>query len=144
MTVIVENPVEDIELEEQKKEIHVDPDELVSDGGFTMPDSNAFGQSFRDYENAENERHQIVEQTYRLQHSNQTYDYVKKMREEYSRLDKAEMSIWECCELLNDVVDESDPDLDEPQIMHLLQSAEAIRKDYPDEDWLHLTALIHG
>ncbi|KAJ6327138.1 hypothetical protein OIU78_014089 [Salix suchowensis] len=27
--------------------------------------------------------------------------------------------------------------------MHLLQSAEAIRKDYPDEDWLHLTALIH-
>ncbi|KAJ6860998.1 hypothetical protein NC651_037167 [Populus alba x Populus x berolinensis] len=65
------------------------------------------------------------------------------MREEYSRLDKAEMSIWECCELLNDVVDESDPDLDEPQIMHLLQSAEAIRKDYPDEDWLHLTALIH-
>ncbi|KAJ6861005.1 hypothetical protein NC651_037172 [Populus alba x Populus x berolinensis] len=53
------------------------------------------------------------------------------------------MSIWECCELLNDVVDESDPDLDEPQIMHLLQSAEAIRKDYPDEDWLHLTALIH-
>ncbi|XP_024444664.1 inositol oxygenase 2 isoform X3 [Populus trichocarpa] len=145
MTVIVENPVEDIELfEEQKKEIHVDPDELVSDGGFTMPDSNAFGQSFRDYENAETERHQIVEQTYRLQHINQTYDYVKKMREEYSRLDKAEMSIWECCELLNDVVDESDPDLDEPQIMHLLQSAEAIRKDYPNEDWLHLTALIHG
>lgn len=69
---------------------------------------------------------------------------VKKMREEYSRLDKAEMSIWECCELLNDVVDESDPDLDEPQIMHLLQSAEAIRKDHPNEDWLHLTALIHG
>ncbi|KAK4374188.1 hypothetical protein RND71_004865 [Anisodus tanguticus] len=53
------------------------------------------------------------------------------------------MSIWECCELLNDVVDDSDPDLDEPQIQHLLQSAEAIRKDYPNEDWLHLTALIH-
>jgi inositol oxygenase len=33
--------------EEQKKEILGDPDELVSDGGFTMPDSNAFGQSFR-------------------------------------------------------------------------------------------------
>lgn len=54
------------------------------------------------------------------------------------------MSIWECCELLNEYVDESDPDLDEPQIQHLLQSAEAIRRDYPDEDWLHLTALIHG
>jgi inositol oxygenase len=66
------------------------------------------------------------------------------MREEYKKLNKAEMSIWECCELLNEVVDESDPDLDEPQIQHLLQSAEAIRKDYPNEDWLHLTALIHG
>lgn len=54
------------------------------------------------------------------------------------------MSIWECCELLNEFVDESDPDLDEPQIEHLLQTAEAIRKDYPDQDWLHLTALIHG
>lgn len=66
------------------------------------------------------------------------------MREEYGKLDKVEMSIWECCELLNEVVDESDPDLDEPQIEHLLQTAEAIRKDYPDEGWLHLTALIHG
>ncbi|KAL6174642.1 hypothetical protein ACLB2K_051288 [Fragaria x ananassa] len=33
--------------------------------------------------------------------------------------------------------------LNHPQIEHLLQTAEAIRKDYPDEDWLHLTALIH-
>ncbi|XP_047316992.1 inositol oxygenase 4-like [Impatiens glandulifera] len=65
------------------------------------------------------------------------------MRDKYGKMDKVEMSIWECCELLNDVVDESDPDLDEPQIEHLLQTAEAIRKDYPDEDWLHLTALIH-
>lgn len=69
---------------------------------------------------------------------------VKRMREEYKKLNRGEMSIWECCELLNEVVDESDPDLDEPQIQHLLQSAEAIRKDYPNEDWLHLTALIHG
>lgn len=66
------------------------------------------------------------------------------MREEYGKLNKVEMSIWECCELLNEVVDESDPDLDEPQIEHLLQTAEAIRKDYPNEDWLHLTGLIHG
>ena len=69
---------------------------------------------------------------------------VKKQREGYAKRDKVEMSIWECCELLNSVVDESDPDLDEPQIQHLLQTAEAIRQDYPNEDWLHLTALIHG
>lgn len=69
---------------------------------------------------------------------------VKSMREEYGKLNRVEMSIWEGIELLNSFVDESDPDLDEPQIEHLLQSAEAIRKEYPDEDWLHLTALIHG
>ncbi|KAL5978245.1 Inositol oxygenase 1 [Asimina triloba] len=68
---------------------------------------------------------------------------AKKKKQEYGKLDKAVMSIWECCELLNEYVDESDPDLDEPQIEHLLQTAEAIRRDYPDQDWLHLTALIH-
>ncbi|KAK6772884.1 hypothetical protein RDI58_028122 [Solanum bulbocastanum] len=110
---------------------------------FMVPQTNAFGHNFRDYNNAESERQKGVEKFYKTQHINQTYDFVKKMREDYNKLDKAKMSIWECCELLNDVVDDSDPDLDEPQIQHLLQSAEAIRKDYPNEDWLHLTALIH-
>ncbi|KAL2928675.1 Inositol oxygenase 1 [Bienertia sinuspersici] len=32
---------------------------------------------------------------------------VRKMREEYGKLNRVEMSIWECCELLNDVVDEN-------------------------------------
>ncbi|KAK9211711.1 hypothetical protein WN943_001088 [Citrus x changshan-huyou] len=68
---------------------------------------------------------------------------ANKKKEEYGKLNKAEMSIWECCELLKDYVDESDPDLDEPQIDHLLQTAEAIRRDHPHEHWLHLTALIH-
>ncbi|GLJ49596.1 hypothetical protein SUGI_1052190 [Cryptomeria japonica] len=54
------------------------------------------------------------------------------------------MSIWERCELLNEFVDESNPDLEEPQIEHLLQTAEVIHKDYPNEVWLHLTGLIHG
>ncbi|CAL9226900.1 unnamed protein product, partial [Arabidopsis halleri] len=110
---------------------------------FLAPDVNAFGHQFRDYD-AESERQKSVEAFYKSQHINQTVAFVTKMRAEYGKLDKKVMSIWECCELLNEVVDESDPDLDEPQIQHLLQSAEAIRKDYPNEDWLHLTPLIHG
>ena len=120
-----------------------DPAELVLDGGFAVPDSNAFGQTFRNYE-AESERKESVEEFYRINHINQTYEFVKRMREGYGRLDKTEMGIWECIELLNEFIDDSDPDLDMPQIEHLLQTAEAIRKDYPDEDWLHLTGLIHG
>ncbi|KAH9300202.1 hypothetical protein KI387_011785, partial [Taxus chinensis] len=115
---------------------------LVLDGGFVTPDSNAFGHTFRDYEH-ESERNAGVEEFYRTQHINQTYEFVLGKREEYGKLDRAVMSIWECCELLNEFVDESDPDLDEPQIEHLLQTAEAIRRDYPNDDWLHLTGLIH-
>ncbi|KAJ8435968.1 hypothetical protein Cgig2_004225 [Carnegiea gigantea] len=158
MTVIVGEPVhlENQVVEENKKNDSLESSELVLDAGFKMPepkdlistegfaapDTNAFGNTFRDYE-AETERKKIVAEFYRQNHINQTVDFVRKMREEYKKLDKAVMSIWECCELLNTVVDESDPDLDEPQIEHLLQTAEAIRKDYPNEDWLHLTALIH-
>ncbi|XP_008805675.2 probable inositol oxygenase [Phoenix dactylifera] len=139
MTIAIEHP----EIEEGKeKKITTGSNELVPDGGFAAPETNAFGQTFRNYE-AESERKDSVEEFYRINHIHQTYEFVKKMREEYSKLNKADMSIWECCELLDEFVDESDPDLDEPQIQHLLQSAEAIRKDYPGEDWLHLTALIH-
>ncbi|KAJ7969505.1 Inositol oxygenase [Quillaja saponaria] len=151
MTILVEQPEFGSQLEEQK--FHPDTKELVLDGGFVVPKSvtqdgfvapeiNSFGKSFRDYD-AQSERQRTVEEFYRLQHINQTYDFVKRMRQEYGKLNKVEMSIWECCELLNEVVDDSDPDLDEPQIEHLLQTAEAIKKDYPNEDWLHLTALIH-
>jgi len=139
MTIAIEHP----EIEEGKeKKITTGSNELVPDGGFAAPETNAFGQTFRNYD-AESERKDSVEEFYRMNHIHQTYEFVKKMREEYSELNKADMSIWECCELLDEFVDESDPDLDEPQIQHLLQSAEAIRKDYPGEDWLHLTALIH-
>jgi inositol oxygenase len=154
MTISVEKPIfEEVSAFEKSGD---NIGELKLDGGFSMPkmdtnddeaflapEMNAFGRQFRDYD-VESERQKGVEEFYRLQHINQTVDFVKKMRAEYGKLDKMVMSIWECCELLNEVVDESDPDLDEPQIQHLLQSAEAIRKDYPNEDWLHLTALIHG
>ncbi|XP_068651796.1 probable inositol oxygenase [Aristolochia californica] len=115
---------------------------LKLNGGFVVPDSNAFGNSFRDYLK-ESERKAIVDEFYRKHHMNQTYELATRKKGEYCKLNRAEMSIWECCELLNQFIDESDPDLDEPQIEHLLQTAEAIRKDYPDADWLHLTAFIH-
>ncbi|KAL0315723.1 UNVERIFIED_CONTAM: Inositol oxygenase 1 [Sesamum radiatum] len=123
--------------------MQVEEVKVESKGAFEAPEVNAFGQTFRDYSNVESERQKSVEEFYRLNHISQSVDFVKKMREDYTKFNRTEMSIWECCELLNQVVDESDPDLDEPQIQHLLQSAEAARKDYPDEDWLHLTALIH-
>ncbi|XP_075484772.1 putative inositol oxygenase isoform X1 [Primulina tabacum] len=128
-----------VETEVQQKVVS-ETDHL--NAGIEVPIRNSYGNSFRDYE-AGSERKESVAEIYLLNHLNQTYDFVMGMREIYGKLDRIEMSIWECCELLNQVVDESDPDLDAPQIQHLLQAAEAIRKDYPNQDWLHLTALIH-
>jgi len=44
---------------------------------------------------------------------------------------------------LNELVDESDPDCDVPNIIHAFQTAERIRQVHPDQDWFHLTGLIH-
>ena len=49
----------------------------------------------------------------------------------------------EALEMLNELVDESDPDIDMPNIVHAFQTAERIREDHPDQDWFHLTGLIH-
>uniref|UniRef100_A0A1D1XJA1 Inositol oxygenase n=1 Tax=Anthurium amnicola TaxID=1678845 RepID=A0A1D1XJA1_9ARAE len=142
MTVIVPEPVLSENNSSRANRSAVDDGSLNLDGGFVVPDSNAFGHSFRNYDK-ESERKASVEEFYRINHINQSYEFAKKKKEQYGKLDRAVMSIWECCELLNEFVDESDPDLDEPQIEHLLQTAESIRRDYPDQDWLHLTALIH-
>ena len=52
------------------------------------------------------------------------------------------MSVWKAMEFLNELVDDSDPDLDLPQIEHLLQTAEAIRADGQPR-WFILAGLIH-
>lgn len=54
-----------------------------------------------------------------------------------------EATVREALEKLNDLVDESDPDIDLPNIVHAFQAAERAREEFPDLDWLHLTALIH-
>ncbi len=46
-------------------------------------------------------------------------------------------------EKLNDLIDESDPDNSIPNIVHAFQTAERIRQEYPNDDWFHLTGLIH-
>jgi inositol oxygenase len=52
------------------------------------------------------------------------------------------MGLWDGLEFLNTLVDDSDPDTRLPQIEHLLQTAEAIRRDGHPR-WFILTGLIH-
>jgi len=52
------------------------------------------------------------------------------------------MTIWEAIEKLDTLIDESDPDTSLSQIQHLLQTAEAMRRD-GKPDWMQLTGLVH-
>jgi len=83
-----------------------------------------------------------VREFYRLNHQFQTVDFVSQKRAQYLSLNKRRMSIWEAMEYLNTLIDDSDPDIDLPQIEHLLQTAEAIRKAGRPR-WYILTGLIH-
>jgi inositol oxygenase len=94
---------------------------------------------FRDYEA---EARDTVKTFYRLNHTNQTLDFVRAKKADYLALNRREMGIWEAMEFLNELIDDSDPDGDFTQIEHLLMTSEAIRKDgHPD--WFILTGLIH-
>lgn len=97
-------------------------------------------KDFRNYDDA-NEK---VRLTYKLNHCKQTMEFVKNKLEQYcTKFDKCQMSIWDAIEKLNHIVDESDPDLDAPQIIHAFQTAEKLRERFPNDDWLHLIGLIH-
>lgn len=82
-----------------------------------------------------------VKEHYRKMRKNQTLAYVQKMHRKYLTFDKP-MGLWEAMGHLNNLIDVSDPDLDLPNIQHLIQSAEAIRAD-GRPDWMQLTGLIH-
>jgi len=101
-------------------------------------------EEYRNY--VEGELVEMVARTYLAQHTQQTYDYVQEKKRQYCPLTTGlNLSIWEASEMLNDIVDESDPDVKVPQIHHALQTAEAIRRAYPGEewDWFHLTGFVH-
>lgn len=93
---------------------------------------------FRNYEDACDR----VKNFYREQHTKQTMSYNLRARHLFNTQTRASMTIWEAMEKLNTLIDESDPDTSLSQIQHLLQAAEAIRRDGKPR-WMQLTGLIH-
>lgn len=99
---------------------------------------------FRNYdEDADDPIKERVRKTYLHMHTYQTVDFVRSRMSEWLKFNKFKMSIKDALIKLNDLVDESDPDIDLPNIIHAFQTAEGIREVHPDLDWFHLTGLIH-
>lgn len=94
--------------------------------------------TLRKYDQSTQER---VKQNYRDARSKQTLGHVQRMREKYGKLTHL-MSVWEAIGLLNSFVDLSDPDMDLPNLIHLYQTAEGIRRAGHPE-WLQVTGFIH-
>jgi inositol oxygenase len=84
-----------------------------------------------------------VAESYRINRVNQTYEQVKKTHSEIFPLGRWKMDILEVFNLLDDIVDTSDPDTKRKQLIHAVQTGEACRKFYPENDWFHLLGFIH-
>lgn len=79
---------------------------------------------------------------YALNHVNQTFDFVLEKKAAFCALKRQKMSLWEAMDQLDQLVDESDPDIDLPQCYHFYQTAEALRRDGHPR-WLILAGFIH-
>jgi inositol oxygenase len=101
--------------------------------------TNKFGTEFRNYDDPARDS---VREFYRQNHMHQSLEFARDKKADFGRLNRKKMGIWEACEYLNELIDESDPDTDLSQLEHLLQTSEAIRADgHPD--WFVLAGLIH-
>ncbi|KIY62862.1 myo-inositol oxygenase [Cylindrobasidium torrendii FP15055 ss-10] len=93
---------------------------------------------FRQYEEA----CERVRNFYYEQHQKQTMDFNIHIRANFRKTVRARMGVWEAMEKLDTLVDNSDPDTEVSQIEHLLQTAEAIRRDGKPE-WMQVAGLVH-
>ena len=83
------------------------------------------------------------QELYKEMHKNQTYDYIINKLEQYSKLNNTKMKMNKALSLMNNFIDPSDPDLDEENIIHAYQTAERIKKKYPEDKQYQLIGLIH-
>tara|TARA_Y100000996_G_scaffold206151_1_gene161701 strand:+ start:262 stop:1062 length:801 start_codon:yes stop_codon:yes gene_type:complete len=91
----------------------------------------------------DSERQDIVERNYALNHEHMTYELVMNKRYKWLQFKQGEYSIKEVLDMVDTLVDDSDPDVSVGNSIHAFQTAERLRADFPDEDWTHLTGLIH-
>lgn len=95
---------------------------------------------YRNYDDTPENRR--VREFYRKNRANQSLDFVLRKKREYLPPRKERMGIWDMVDYLEDLVDESDPDTQNSQLQHNLQTAEAMRRQGKPE-WFVLTGFIH-
>lgn len=129
-------------LSEQERNPLKSIEEWEDDVLHRYPEADQPSKAKEEYRNYVEPGRDTVREFYRLNHKYQTFDFVMKKRAEFLKFDRKQLTVWEAMEFLNTLVDDSDPDIELDQLQHLLQTAEAIRRDgHPD--WFVLTGFIH-
>lgn len=113
-------------------------EEFVVDQVYPEPGTKAKS----DYRNYDSPARDTVRRFYEQNHREQTHAFVEGKRAEYLGLNRRQMGVFEACDFLNTLVDDSDPDTELDQLQHLLQTSEAIRRD-GHEDWFVLVGFLH-
>ena len=126
---------DDIDHVNAHKGKRIDNDDIYEKSQF---DQDKDTTTFRQF----NDACDRVKSFYAQQHTLQTTAFNLKAREDFRNKTRAEMTVWEALEKLDTFVDECDPDTQESQLTHLLQTAEALRKDGKPR-WMQLVGLIH-
>jgi len=99
-------------------------------------------KNYDDLRDFDDPHYASVLQTYKLNHTQQTLAFVLAKKEEYCNQSHATMTMWEVALKMSTFIDESDPDLGQPQIVHAIQVAEAMRKDGLSKEWI-VAGFIH-
>eukprot|EP00615_Pteridomonas_danica_P004967 CAMPEP_0114345464 /NCGR_PEP_ID=MMETSP0101-20121206/12252_1 /TAXON_ID=38822 ORGANISM="Pteridomonas danica, Strain PT" /NCGR_SAMPLE_ID=MMETSP0101 /ASSEMBLY_ACC=CAM_ASM_000211 /LENGTH=234 /DNA_ID=CAMNT_0001481451 /DNA_START=66 /DNA_END=767 /DNA_ORIENTATION=- len=88
-----------------------------------------------------NDTSENVKNLYKTMREKQTYEHIINMAKKYNK-GEILMKPWDAVELMEKFVDVSDPDVELPQIVHMLQTAQSIRNaGLPD--WFQLVGFIH-
>lgn len=112
----------------------LDPESLVT--------STKSVESFRNYEDSD--RQDVVSNHYSLMRKFQTLEFAERMAKKYDFSDgkfRSIMTVREAVQKLLTYVDSSDPDAELPNRIHMLQTAEGLRKaGHPDWMQVRITA----
>jgi inositol oxygenase len=80
---------------------------------------------------------------YSLMYKNQDLKFVLHQKGKYEKLNNKIMNIHKALYLMDTFIDTSDPDVNEPNSVHAYQTAERIRKKYPEDKEYQIIGLIH-
>merc|ERR1712217_665083 len=84
-----------------------------------------------------------VSDFYWQNHQKQNVEFVRDMHKRWLAFNKGEFTIMEVIAMLDELIDDSDPDNELPNSIHDFQTAERIREQWPEHDWFHLIGLLH-